>query len=182
MFLLIFSYRLLLLRTKNQRTQPPPGQKANPLIYQVVFLSHPPAVCHLVCHGTLAAVRPVWRYAERIHLVLQEHRQALEVVAGGHHGHGHRGTGLAYGTNELAAHVPHLSKGVLDTGSDFGNALVAFFLVFTQRLARFGLALDVLTIAQHLEHFAALCAGVAFVGIGITAWCSARRSPLQSRR
>ena len=65
--------------------------------------------------------------------------------------------------------MAHLGKGVLHPGSGFGNALVAPFLAFAQGFARLGLALDVLAIAQDLEHLAALFAGVATVGINIAA-------------
>lgn len=65
--------------------------------------------------------------------------------------------------------MAHLGKGVLHPGPGFGNALVAPLLTLAQRLARLGLALDVIAITQGLEHLAALCAGVAPVGIHITA-------------
>ena len=74
-----------------------------------------------------------------------------------------------HGANELAAHVAHLGKGVLHPGPGLGNALVAPLLAFAQRLACLGLALDVLAIPQGLEHLAALCAGVAPVGIDVGA-------------
>ena len=65
--------------------------------------------------------------------------------------------------------MAHLGKGVLDPGPGLGNALVAPLLAFAQWLACLGLALDMLAIAQGLEHFAALCAGVAPVGIDVAA-------------
>ena len=98
---------------------------------------------------------------ERIQPVIKELRQALEVVARSHHGHGDRGARLADGANELAAHVAHLGKGVLHPGPGLGNALVALLLAFAQRAAWLGFALDVLAMPQGLEHLTALCAGVA---------------------
>ena len=90
-------------------------------------------------------------------------------MAGGHHGHGYRSAGLTNGANELAAHVAHLCKGVLHPGSGLGNARVALLPACAQGLVLLGLALDVFTPAQRLEHLAAPCAGVALVGIDITA-------------
>ena len=63
--------------------------------------------------------------------------------------------------------MAHLCKGVLHPGSGLGYALVAPLLAFAERLAC--LALNVLSVTQGLEHLAALCAGVAPVGIDITA-------------
>ena len=65
--------------------------------------------------------------------------------------------------------MAHLGKGVLHPGPRLGNALVAPLLALAQRLAWFRFALDVLAIPQGLEHLAALCAGVAPVGIDVGA-------------
>lgn len=65
--------------------------------------------------------------------------------------------------------MTHLGERVLDAGTGLANAGVALLLACAQGLARLGLALDVFAIAQCPKHFAALRAGVALVGIDITA-------------
>ena len=65
--------------------------------------------------------------------------------------------------------MAHLRKRVLHPGSGLGYALVAPLLAFAQSFACLGLALDVLSITQGLEHLAALCAGEPPVGIDIAA-------------
>lgn len=65
--------------------------------------------------------------------------------------------------------MAHLRKRVLHLGSSLGYAFISLLLAFAQSFVRLGLALDVLSIAQGLEHLAALCAGVAPAGIDIAA-------------
>lgn len=62
-----------------------------------------------------------------------------------------------------------LRKGVFHPRTGAGNAGVAFLLALAQRLATWGLALDMFAVTQSLEHFTARCAGVALVGIHIPA-------------
>lgn len=95
---------------------------------------------------------------------MQEFRQALDVVAGGHQCHRRRGTRLADGSDELAAHVPHLGKGMFHPGTGFGNTLVAPLLTLAQGHALLGLALDALAQAECAQNIAALAARIPAVG------------------
>ena len=115
-----------------------------------VFACFPP-----VFHGVPGFLMGWPPYRERIHPVLEKPGQALEVVAGGHHGHGHRGSGLSNGADKLAAHMLHLVKGALYPRTGTGNAGVALLLACAQGFAALGLALDMFPIAQGLEHFTA---------------------------
>ena len=67
----------------------------------------------------------------------------------------------------LPPHLEHLRKRVVHCGSGLGYALVTPLLAFAQGFALLGLALDVLSGAQGLEHLTALCAGEPPVGTDI---------------
>ena len=96
---------------------------------------------------------------------MQEHRQALEVVARSHQRHARRGPGLPDGAKALAAHLRDLRKRVFHPCPDLGNAPVAPLLAFAQGLVWPGFALDVLAIAQRTQHLAALITGIAPVSV-----------------
>ena len=96
---------------------------------------------------------------------MQEHRQALEVVARSHQRHARRGPGLPDGANAFAAHLRDLRKRVFHPCPDLANAPVAPLLAFAQGLVWPGFALDVLAIAQRTQHLAALITGIAPVGV-----------------
>lgn len=99
-------------------------------------LSAPAAHACAVRGRTCALQVPLSGLVERIRSPMQERRQSLEVVAGSHHRHRHRGPRLSDRANELAAHVPDAAKRMLDPGTLAGDALVAPRLAFAQGLAR----------------------------------------------
>lgn len=100
---------------------------------------------------------------------MQEHRQALEVVARSHQRHARRGPGLPDGAKALAAHLRNLRKRMFHPRPDLGDAPVAPLLAFAQGLIGPGFALDVLAIAQRTQHLAALITGIAPVSVYIAA-------------
>ena len=101
--------------------------------------------------------------------MLQERRQAFEVVARGHQHHGCAGSGLTNAAQEFFAHVPNPCEHVFNLGSAFGNRSVAALLAGTQWLVLLRLARDTILKIQCFEHGASLGTGIAFVGVDLLA-------------
>ena len=60
-------------------------------------------------------------FVERVHALVQEHRQPLDVVARSHHRHRHIRARLPYGADELASQVQDPGEHVLDLGPLSGD-------------------------------------------------------------
>ena len=74
---------------------------------------------------------PFWA-SEGVDTSALEIRQPLEVVVGGHHGHGEVGSCLADSSNEFATHLVDGCKHVLDPSAGFGDEVVALVLSWGQ--------------------------------------------------